>query len=405
MGVITFTTFLLILSGTVLGEEKIGRRRAVPVLYLQGSHYDVGFDIGRNFASIIKSFLASYQNLRDFEREYKTDTGREAYDKTLENMKKRFPYYVKEMQGVADGANVPFHQLFLLQMDDIIGTINDNHLPRNDTGGCSSLAIKTPKSAVLGHTEDAFGETLNHFYIMSAHIIPSQEDKEHGAIEERFASLCYAGHLPGYTMGYNENGLVFSINTLSPLMLKPGNTPRTFITRALLASKNYADAERILRDEGLGIANGFSVNMIWTNKNGEQQIYNAEVAPDLKADRSIVNVRKYTDEPLIHTNIYQRVSVKEVIGPIIDSSTHRMSIIHSHNTPHDQKDIKNILSDTTGTDFQVFQEKRDAIIKTIAVGLFELDKMTWSIFINKPNISEPVAILPIRFSMLDKSVQ
>lgn len=69
-----------------------------------------------------------------------------------------------------------------------------------------------------------------------------------------------------------------------------------------------------------------------------------------------------------NTHRYQRVSVKEVIGPIIDSSTHRMSIIHSHTTPHDQKDIKNILSDTTGTDFQVFQEKRDSIIKTIAVG-------------------------------------
>ncbi|CAH2097884.1 unnamed protein product [Euphydryas editha] len=392
-------------QGTVLCEREIGRRRAVPVLYLQGSHYDVGFDIGRNFASIIKSFLSSYQNLRDFEKEYKTDTGRDAYDKTLANMKKRFPYYIKEIQGVADGANVPFHQLFLLQMDDIIGTINDNHLPRNDTGGCSSLAIKTPKSTVLGHNEDAFGETLNHFYIMSAHIIPTPEDKELGAIEEKFASLCYAGHLPGYTMGYNEYGLVFSINTLSPLMLKPGNTPRTFITRALLASKSYADAERILRDEGLGIGNGFSLNMIWMNKTGEQEIYNAEVAPDLKADRSIVNILKYTDEPLIHTNIYQRISIKEVIGPIIDSSTCRLKIIDSHTPPHDQNDVKDILSDTTGTDFQVFQEKKDSVIKTIATGIFELEKMTWSIFINKPNSSEPVAILPIRFSMLDKSVQ
>lgn len=34
--------------------------------------------------------------------------------------------------------------------------------------------------AVLGHTEDAFGETLNHFYIMSAHIIPTEEDRERG---------------------------------------------------------------------------------------------------------------------------------------------------------------------------------------------------------------------------------
>ncbi|XP_047543774.1 uncharacterized protein LOC125075944 isoform X1 [Vanessa atalanta] len=405
MNYLTWSVVFVISLRTVLCEKQLGRRRVVPVIYLQGSHYDVGFDVGRNFAAIIKSFISSYGNLRDFEKEYKTDTGRDAYDKTLANMKKRFPYYVKEMQGVADGANVPFHQLFLLQMDDIIGTINDNHLPRNDTGGCSSLAIKTPNSAVLGHTEDAFSETLNHFYIMSAHIIPTQEDRELGAIEERFSSLCYAGHLPGYTMGYNENGLVFSINTLSPLVLKPGNTPRTFITRALLASKSYADAERILRDEGLGIGNGFSMNMIWTNKAGEKQIYNAEVAPDLKGDRSILNIHKYLDEPLVHTNIYQRIPVKEVIGPIIDSSTFRLKIIHDHAPPHTQKDIKDILSDTSGVEFQVFQEKKDSIIKTIAAGIFDLDKMTWSIFINKPNISEPVAILPIRFSMLDKSDQ
>ncbi|XP_023940998.2 uncharacterized protein LOC112047923 [Bicyclus anynana] len=388
--------------GTVICEKPLGRRRAVPVIYVQGSHYDVGYDVGRTFSSIIKNFIATYENLRDFEKEYKTDAGRDAYDKTLANMKQRFPYYIKEIQGVADGANVPFQSLFLLQMDDIIGTINDNHVPRNDTGGCSSLAIKTPKSAVLGHTEDAFSETLNHFYIMSAHIIPTPEDKERGAVEERFASLCYAGNMPGYTMGYNGNGLVFSINTLSPLTLKPGNTPRTFITRRLLASKNFADAERILRDEGLGIANGFSINMIWTDKSGGRKIYNAEVAPDLTGDRSLVNIEGFADEPLIHVNIYRRIKLKEVIGPIIDSSTARLKAIHAHPTPKTQKDIKDILSDTSGTDFQVFQEKKDTVIKTIAAGLFELDKMTWSIFINKPNISEPVAVLPIRFSMLEK---
>ncbi|XP_039763474.1 uncharacterized protein LOC120636190 isoform X1 [Pararge aegeria] len=389
--------------GTVICEKPLERRRAVPVIFVQGSHYDVGYDVGRTFSPMIKNFLATYENLRDFEKEYKTDTGRDAYDKTLANMKHRFPYYIKEMQGVADGANVPFHLLFLLQMDDIIGTINDNHLPRNDTGGCSSLAIKTQKSAVLGHTEDAFSETLNHFYIMSAHIIPTPEDSEKGAVEERFASLCYAGHMPGYTMGYNENGLVFSINTLSPLILKPGNTPRTFITRALLSSKNFAESEKILRDEGLGIGNGFSINMIWTDNKGDRKIYNAEVAPDLTGDRSLVNIHGFADEPLVHTNIYQRIKVKEVIGPIIDSSTARLKAIHSHQPPQSQEDIKDILSDTSGTDFQVFQEKRDSIIKTIAAGVFELDKMTWSIFINKPNGSEPVAVLPIRFSMLEKS--
>ncbi|KAL0851846.1 hypothetical protein ABMA28_000145 [Loxostege sticticalis] len=391
------------LNGLVLTEKQLGRRRAVPVIHVQGSHYEVGYDVGRIFSSVIKNFIATYANLRDFEKEYKTEAGRKAYDITLANMKKRYPYYVKEMQGVADGANVSFTQLFLLQMDDLIGTVNDNHVPRDDTGGCSSIGINTPESSVLGHTEDAFSETLNHFYIMSAHVIPTREDKEHGAVEERFASLCYAGQMPGYTMGYNGNGLVFSINTLSPLVLKHGNTPRTFITRALLAAKNFYDAERILRDEGLGIGNGFSVNMLWTEPWGGRQLYNVEIAPDLKGDRSLVNIYKYDKEPLVHCNRYQRANVTEVIGPIIDSSAARLEIIHSYPPPKSRKHIQDILSDQTGKEFTVFQTKPEAIIKTIAAGVFDLDKRTWSIYIDKPNESEPVAVLPISFSMLDNS--
>lgn len=70
----------------------------------------------------------------------------------------------------------------------------------------------------------------------------------------------------------------------------------------MLAAKNFNDAERILLDEGLGIGNGFSVNMIWTNSWGEHQIYNVEVAPDFKNDKSLLNVQKYDREPLVHCN-------------------------------------------------------------------------------------------------------
>ncbi|KAJ8738068.1 hypothetical protein PYW08_000663 [Mythimna loreyi] len=397
-----FNSFVLltVLLG-VSCQQPLGRRAAVPVIYVQGSHYEVGFDVGRTFSSVIKSFIASYANLRDFEKEYKTETGRSAYDKTLDNMKKRFPYYVKEMQGVADGANVPFYQLFLLQMDDLIGNVNDNHIPRNDTGGCSSIAFKNPHATLLGHTEDAFHETLNHFYIMSAHIIPTPEDREAGAVEERFASLCYAGHMPGYTMGYNQNGLVFSINTLSPLILKHGNTPRTFLTRAMLTAKNFSQAEQILRDEGLGIGNGFSVNMIWTNNWGDRQVYNVEVSPDLKADRSHLNIQKYDKDVLVHCNKYQRTNVTEVTGSIIDSSVERLAVIHSYPKPHDRADLAEIISDTSGKNYRVFANRPDDIIMTIAAGIFDLDKRTWSIYINKPKCSEPVAVLPITFSRLD----
>lgn len=62
---------------------------------------------------------------------------------------------------------------------------------------------------------------------MSAHIISDQPQGKWGVKEERFTSLCYAGHLPGYTMNNNHHGLVFSINTLSARDLRPGKTRKT----------------------------------------------------------------------------------------------------------------------------------------------------------------------------------
>lgn len=76
----------------------------------------------------------------------------------------------------------------------------------------------------MGHTEDALDVTLNRFYFVSAHIISDKPQGKWGVTEEKFTSLCYAGHLPGYTMNYNHHGLVFSINTLTAKHLRSGKT-------------------------------------------------------------------------------------------------------------------------------------------------------------------------------------
>lgn len=74
----------------------------------------------------------------------------------------------------------------------------------------------------MAHTEDALQEVLNHFYIVSAHIKSDTPQGKYQVKEEKFTSLCYAGQLPGYTMSYNSNGLVYSINTLFARDLRSG---------------------------------------------------------------------------------------------------------------------------------------------------------------------------------------
>nr|CAD7206044.1 unnamed protein product [Timema douglasi] len=77
---------------------------------------------------------------------------------------------------------------------------------------------------LLGHTEDALSETLNHIYFVSAHIISEKPQGRWNVTEERFMSLCYAGHLPGFTMSYNHHGLVFSVNIIMAKTLAAGKT-------------------------------------------------------------------------------------------------------------------------------------------------------------------------------------
>lgn len=77
---------------------------------------------------------------------------------------------------------------------------------------------------ILGHTEDALAEMLNHVYFVSARITSEEPQGRWGVKEEHFTALCYAGHLPGYCMNANKHGLVFSINTLNARDLFPGRT-------------------------------------------------------------------------------------------------------------------------------------------------------------------------------------
>lgn len=42
---------------------------------------------------------------------YETKKGRKVYEETLECVKRRFPQYVREIEGTADGAEVPFYKV------------------------------------------------------------------------------------------------------------------------------------------------------------------------------------------------------------------------------------------------------------------------------------------------------
>lgn len=108
-----------------------------------------------------------------------------------------------------------FFKLFLLQMDDITTNVVDQNVVNNKPVGCSSICLNEPNNVnelwlfwilknflfsnerrnflqeILGHTEDALSEVLNHYYILSAHII---SDKPMGKWKVMILSFEYEKH-------------------------------------------------------------------------------------------------------------------------------------------------------------------------------------------------------------------
>jgi len=381
----------------VTGISSIGRRHCIPILYTRGTHYDVGFDTGRTFASIISNFLEISTSLNEeYLPAYETKIGRKAYEDTLESVKKNFPQYVRELEGIADGAQVPFHKLFLLHMDNIITNVLERE-GQNQPVGCSTICVNNENQEVLGHTEDALAEVLNHFYIVSAHIISDTPQGKWQVTEERFTSLCYAGHLPGYTMSYNHHGLVFSINTLSAAKLYAGTTPRHFVTRALLATENFEQAQKVLRDSGNGAGDGCSINMTFINQEGDRLFHNFEMAPGGDALESQLDCLTISPgEYYTHCNKYLRMKLPEANAYMIKSSESRHAAFKKYSPPRSKQHVEDMLGDQAGVEFRVFHDigPKD-MVKTVAVGIFDCKERTWSLYADNPRYHEPLITLPM----------
>ncbi|CAG9770386.1 unnamed protein product [Ceutorhynchus assimilis] len=379
--------------------ETLGRRNCIPILYTRGTHYEVGYDMGRTFSGIIHNFLqvADSEYISEYLEAYATPEGRQGYEDTLNCLKTNFPQYIRELEGIADGANVPFYKLFLLHMDNIILSAAQKKSNDQPTG-CSTICINRKGQEFLGHTEDALASTLNHYYFVSAHIISEQPQGKWGVKEEKFTSLCYAGHLPGYTMSYNHHGLVFSINTLSAKHLRTGKTPRHFITRALLSAENFVQAQQIIRDSGCGAGDGCSINMTFIKQDGDRMFHNAEMAPASdKSNESHLNILTISPgESMFHANSYLRSKIEECNKLMTESSIARMDTFNQFPKPISEQDLKDMLSDRSHNVHQVFRDRKGDYVKTICVGIFNITERTWSLYSDNPKENEPMVVLPLQ---------
>ncbi|HET91065.1 MAG TPA: hypothetical protein ENN99_10060, partial [Chloroflexi bacterium] len=147
-----------------------------------------------------------------------------------------YPQFVAEIEGVAEGAELPFEELFLLACEELwepaawqVAGSTGPPTPR----GCTDFAARgratVDGTTLLAHTNDLAAETEPDLVILK---VKAGDDPE-------FLGVSVGGLV--YSAGFNAAGISMTGNAVSCRDIRPG-VPRLLIVRAILAARRLGEA-------------------------------------------------------------------------------------------------------------------------------------------------------------------
>jgi isopenicillin-N N-acyltransferase-like protein len=255
-------------------------RPSLPIVYVTGSHYEMGWQIGIDRREVIGQMLGIYR--RYFEEEGER-VGITDWDEAILHARKYLPFaeesvpqYVEELQGIADGVGVDFNDLLVL---NCVEAITEDALHTNCTSLAAAPEVTADGSLLVGHNEDWLPDDLDSVYLV--HAKPTNEPA--------YLAITYGGLLPN--IGFNQHGIAQCCDSVYPNDARIG-VPRIFVSRAVLAARTLADGIRA----ALNRRRAAGYNHLIVHVSGE--MYNVEVSA---ADFDVVYGM---DGMLAHTNNY-----------------------------------------------------------------------------------------------------
>ena len=251
-----------------------------PFIKVSGSHRQIGRQIGEACARQVKHSLENARMLIQSASNVLELTWDGAINQARKYMpfaQERYPQYVEEILGIAEGAGVNFDDVAVLNAMEAV-TMDALHLTK-----CTSFAVNGERTAdehvLVAHNEDWLPEDEEDVYIV--HVSPDDEPP--------FLAMTYGGLIPN--VGFNAYGIAQCCDSVYPSDSRIG-IPRLVVSRAVLATRSPSDAIRrcLLPRRAAGY------NHLIAHESGE--LYNVEVSA-----RSFAIL--YAEESyVIHTNHY-----------------------------------------------------------------------------------------------------
>ncbi len=232
----------------------------VPIIHVSGSHLEIGHQIGEHFRDQVKHGLENTYRLIDSTYEHlhlRWEGAVNQAKKYLPFAQERYPQYVDEIKGIAEGANVKFYDLVALNSVEAV-TIDALHLTK-----CTSFAVDNNRSknghVLVAHNEDWLPEDESDLFLI--HAAPDDEPP--------WIAMTYGGLLPN--IGFNAAGIAQCCDSVYPNDIRIG-IPRVIVSRAVLGAKSPSGAIRhmIISLRAAGY------NHLLAHESGE--LYNVEVS-------------------------------------------------------------------------------------------------------------------------------
>jgi isopenicillin-N N-acyltransferase like protein len=196
----------------------------IPVIEAHGTHREVGLQIGAQCKSQIADMRAQMQTAIPSGVTWKSMLEQSklylAYSRTA------YPQYIEELEGIAEGAGIPFEEIFL-------GMCEELWEPSVWSKGCTDMAARGRATldgpTLLAHTNDLHAEDESSLVIL----------KVQAGDEPEFLAVSAGG--VGISAGFNAARISLTGNQLDSNDVRPG-VPRLLVARAILSARHLGEA-------------------------------------------------------------------------------------------------------------------------------------------------------------------
>jgi len=253
--------------------------KPLPVIEARGTHREVGQQIGSQCKELIQAMFAGLRN--DLPKGATWDAMLEQSKLYLEPSYKVYPQYIEELKGIADGANVPFEDVFLLICEELWEDVAWH--------GCTDMVARGKATAdgttLIAHTNDLLPQTESKLVMLMVQ----------AGNEPEFIGISVGGI--AISAGYNAAKISLTGNQLDANDTRPG-VPRLLVVRAILGSTTLSQA----MTHCLLPSRASSYNNVIADGSGE--VYSMEgSATDLEA----IYIK---DDVMAHANHYVTLSMR-----------------------------------------------------------------------------------------------